>query len=82
MTGKPAAEYLTEADVLKELRRRVDEAGSQRAFANSRNISERMLSDALTGRRSPLPEAIAVAAGYVPVRRYIPHNRGKKGVQT
>lgn len=68
-------EYLSARQALEELRRQVAEAPTQRAWAASKGISEQMLSDVLTGRRNPMPEAIAVAAGLLPVTRYIRRKR-------
>lgn len=52
------------------LKHACERAGSQRAFADSINVSEQYVSDVINGSRQP-GEAIAKPLGFKPVRRWI-----------
>ena len=62
---------ITEADVLRALSQRCELAGGQAAWAASHGVARSALNEALSGRRG-LSEAIANAAGFVRVVRYVP----------
>lgn len=62
---------LTEADVLRALSQRCELAGGQSAWADRFGISRTALCETLGGKRG-LSEAIANAAGFVRVTRYVP----------
>ena len=65
----------TETDVIAALSRLCELAGGQASWADRCGISRSQVSEALSGRR-PLTEAMANAAGFVRVTRYVPM-RGK-----
>ena len=56
------AKYLTKADVISLLRRRIEEAGEQKALAEQFGISPQYLSDVLNDKREP-GESILVGLG-------------------
>ncbi len=64
-------ELLAEADVLRVLSQRCELAGGQAAWAAERGIARSALCETLAGKRG-LSEAIANAAGFVRVIRYVP----------
>lgn len=72
------ADLLTEADVLRALSQRCELAGGQSAWAGQHGITRSVLCETLGGKRG-LSEAIANAAGFVRVTRYVPM-RGKPNV--
>lgn len=69
------ADLLTETDILRALSQRCELAGGQSAWAARHGISRSVLCETLAGRRG-MSEAIANAAGFVRVTRYVPM-RGK-----
>lgn len=64
------ADLLTEPDVLRALSQRCELAGGQAAWAQQHGISRSVLCETLAGKRG-LSEAIANAAGFVRVTRYV-----------
>ena len=62
---------LTETDVLRALSQTCELAGGQSAWAEQRGIARSALCETLGGKRG-LGEAIANAAGFVRVTRYVP----------
>lgn len=63
-------DLLTEADVLGALSQQCELAGGQSTWADVHGVSRSSLCEALSGRRQ-LSEAIANAAGFVRVTRYV-----------
>lgn len=61
---------LTEADVIRALSRRCELAG-QGAWAEQHGIARSVVCETLSGKRG-LSEAVANAAGFVRVVRYVP----------
>lgn len=66
----PMADLVTEADVLRAVSRQCELAGGQAAWAGLRGVSRTQLCEALSGRRG-VTEAIANAAGFVRVTRFV-----------
>lgn len=65
------ADLLTEADVLRALSLKCELAGGQSSWAGRNGIAPSVLSEAMSGKRG-LSEALANAAGFVRVTRYVP----------
>lgn len=72
------ADLLTEADVLRALSQRCELAGGQAAWSAQHGIARSVLSETLNAKRG-MSEAIANAAGFVRVTRYVPM-KGKPNV--
>lgn len=68
-------ELLTESDVVRALSRQCELAESQAAWATGKGIPRSVVCETLAGKRG-LSEALANAAGFVRVIRYVPM-RGK-----
>jgi hypothetical protein len=66
---------LAEADVIRALSQRCELTGGQAAWAAQHGIARSVLCETLSGKRG-LSEAVANAAGFVRVTRYVPM-RGK-----
>lgn len=64
------ADLMTEPDVLRVLSQRCELAGGQAAWAQRHGISRSVLCETLAGKRG-MSEAIANAAGFVRVTRYV-----------
>jgi hypothetical protein len=62
---------LSPDEMRAELRKAVERAGSQKAYAASIGISEQYLCDCLKGRRD-IGKSIAEPLGYHPTTIYIP----------
>jgi hypothetical protein len=74
----PSVSLLTETDVLRALSQRCDLAGGQKAWAERHGVARSVVCETLAGKRG-LSEAIANAAGFVRVTRYVPM-KGKPNV--
>ena len=72
------SDLITEADVIRALSQRCELAGGQAAWAGQHGIARSTLCETLAGKRG-LSEAIANAAGFVRVTRYVPM-KGKPNV--
>jgi hypothetical protein len=62
---------LSEADVIRALSQRCELTGGQAAWAAQHGIARSVLCETLSGKRG-LSEAVANAAGFVRVTRYVP----------
>jgi DNA-binding transcriptional regulator YdaS (Cro superfamily) len=62
---------LSPDEMLAKLRKAVETAGSQRAYASAIGVSEQYLCDCLKGRRD-IGKSIAGPLGYHPTTIYIP----------
>lgn len=64
------ADLVGEADVIRDLSQKCELAGGQSRWAEIHGVSRSQLCDVLGGRRA-VTEAIANAAGYVRVTRFV-----------